>query len=121
MDARHPQIGKLLRTTFAGAQHRLERRRADRANALQLNRRACTVHNKCSAEGCAALYRKVDWVRSDGLRANRAPEPMNCWSRLSRSGARHENDNAYKIKLDKRCDPLRAIYRLRAILSRLEV
>ncbi|HEX8236997.1 MAG TPA: hypothetical protein VF600_13650 [Abditibacteriaceae bacterium] len=125
MDARHPQIGKLLRTTFAARSIGWSEGGTIIYSLPQQPPRLHSFTNVCSFEDVRRFTERFEWVRllmdSSATPGAGADELLVA---VCREAVRaHENDSKYKIKLGQTLAvPLRADYhRLRAILSRLEV
>ncbi len=137
MDARHPQIGKLLRTTFSsrciGWSEKYQSG-SEVSNSAIIHAvppqppRLHSFCNPCTSDEVRRFTAKTDWLRlltegAGGYDIKGASVDELLVACCREAIAAHDNDRAYAVRLGQALAlPLRADYhRLRALLSRLLV
>lgn len=140
MDARHPQIGKLLRTVFhARCIGWSENPGGESAGGEAANRAASIIQSlppqpprlhsftlPCPPDDVRRFTARLDWVRllmDGGASANGASADELLLAACREAIEAHNGDTDYRIKLGQALAlPLRADYhRLRALLARLGI
>lgn len=136
MDARHPQIGKLLRTTFQsrciGWSEKSDLHTASESAIIHAvppqPPRLHSFCNPCTQEEVRRFTQKTDWLRlltegAGGYEMGGASVDELLVACCREAIRAHNHDRAYAVKLGQALSlPLRADYhRLRALLARLLV